>query len=1113
VSALDAERHFNDGHSGKIFGLALVRRRCVADLTTALSASSNALRDVYLPSKYAGAPLVLLDVIKTVALVEPAEGDTGDRAVWGGRGIFWELNRPCFDRLVERLVRAPAETLVRGVVASWIETLGIEPRQLLDEFGRFRTVFVLPRPHVELICAGKWTQTCFPFVQGRAAAGCGLPYAAPLRNGLAQLVQQQLSREQDALRLVSSSDEFTPEKIQEILDTMRDHIGGEAEPALLGAISWLQRRRDEAALDSLCCSRRVYSIERIVETVMGASLLRNAGDFQEVLERALAAFIRDPAIRDRMLQIVAAKHTVPSKTTLTRHRLTLHMSFCSWQAEMHDTMLATGGVTVWRTIDSSAQGGWDWVLHGSRKIHVRDLPDALDDAHEVIRGGLDDNVLRAKVARLAKHLKMTQGVPTACGSGRAGLRRKAHCLMHSEKLTSRSWPSAVRLVNSTMTWTGDLGTESGFWSFRQRLQDLMGPWIIDDVADDFKFNDDDFQDPEPVAANVEPEFDFHDDDFQHVEPVADDFVFHDTDACQDLEPPQPKPELGHAPVCEPVPGWDDFPFPDDEYMLDFTTSIFIAGMLHVISTMTEGMERFLAFWKVFVDQLRHICRLLSRRHSRERMMETCFIGVPPGVKKLFESFMHEVYEGRWGSLFAALGAVLLIEQPLRRFWNKARYKAGAGEDHGKGDPKSTNVDTADDGITSVFFWAYAHMVDVIGEAVQELQRWCESCPCHYDHPHFRGVTRHERRVRMSDALGRCSCPLAGCWAPALAAGYLKTVLETILNLCNVTVLMHPAMNVLSESQRAQIMADFATARAHIVFFLSVKLGHWSQFPWVLFGLAHWHVTEARRVAREALAMWDREQHPHWLAFVLLAPGTIGRAQVELFATGAESLDALPFLKRMAARLLFASIVERWVEALHAASKKWFQLAPHASAVHLAFYGIRAPLRELLRSTPEGFAHFCDLCDAVRNVHLAIDHVGFRRHPEVVRLRDESLGHIRHKKLHKHLVKILFHVDPSTLYGRLPDVPVDVPPAAPPPPPPPPGPPPGPSDAPVFGDDRELFSPPGTDEEGPAGPDGPGAEGDAPGPHGDHPPILAPPPLRHAAEEEIGGGGGITPVKY
>ena len=258
VSALDAERHFNDGHSGKIFGLALVRRRCVADLTTALSASSNALRDVYLPSKYAGAPLVLLDVIKTVALVEPAEGDTGDRAVWGGRGIFWELNRPCFDRLVERLVRAPAETLVRGVVASWIETLGIEPRQLLDEFGRFRTVFVLPRPHVELICAGKWTQTCFPFVQGRAAAGCGLPYAAPLRNGLAQLVQQQLSREQDALRLVSSSDEFTPEKIQEILDTMRDHIGGEAEPALLGAISWLQRRRDEAALDSLLQSQSVF---------------------------------------------------------------------------------------------------------------------------------------------------------------------------------------------------------------------------------------------------------------------------------------------------------------------------------------------------------------------------------------------------------------------------------------------------------------------------------------------------------------------------------------------------------------------------------------------------------------------------------------------------------------------------------------------------------------------------------------------------------------------------------------------------------------------------------------------------------------------------------------
>eukprot|EP00974_Lingulodinium_polyedra_P022383 2159928-Lingulodinium_polyedra.AAC.1 len=110
---------------------------------------------------------------------------------------------------------------------------------------------------------------------------------------------------------------------------------------------------------------------------------------------------------------------------------------------------------------------------------VGDLPKACADARVLIAAGAADAVpgeLHECARRLSSWLVMQQGVPTAVGSGRGSARRKLHAVVHSQRLESAGWPSAAKLLNSTVTWTGDLGAESRFWQMRATAPELFGNW-------------------------------------------------------------------------------------------------------------------------------------------------------------------------------------------------------------------------------------------------------------------------------------------------------------------------------------------------------------------------------------------------------------------------------------------------------------------------------------------------------------------------------------------------------------------------------------------------------------------------------------------------------------
>ena len=61
---------------------------------------------------------------------------------------------------------------------------------------------------------------------------------------------------------------------------------------------------------------------------------------------------------------------------------------------------------------------------------------------------------------LTPRLEIVQGSPAGVGSGKCSLPAKVGAVLHSTRLTSPDWRGCVRLMNTTFSWTGDLGTES-----------------------------------------------------------------------------------------------------------------------------------------------------------------------------------------------------------------------------------------------------------------------------------------------------------------------------------------------------------------------------------------------------------------------------------------------------------------------------------------------------------------------------------------------------------------------------------------------------------------------------------------------------------------------------
>ena len=556
----------------------------------------------------------------------------------------------------------------------------------------------------------------------------------------------------------------------------------------------LQDLVDAAWRSSVFQSKRLFNIHRLMTCLVVSGYLHNASSLREMLQHVLRCILPEPKMCEQLEAIVKKHVSLPSRTTLYRHRLTLTMGYYRWLAAMHTAMLSsTDGIVRWGTLDASPQGEWDWVLMGTSTMRSKDLPHCFDLAFRLHAIGSSRSTLAEPSTReldvcddLCAKLVMTEGVPCGVGSGKASLRHKLHALMHSHRLISSSWDEAIQLVASTCTWTGDLGTESRIVLFHDTLENLMGSWV--------------FQTEEASPT-----------------------VFSFSSDCS-----------GPGNNCLQ---WTGKRHSEFWSLIDLRPSVYLGGILHITHNLTEDLAHSLGWWPDYIQKLAHISRMLRKLWSRQRLLETCYSSESTC---LFRSMIEkagnvtEVYEGRWGSISHATDDVLSFERCLRAGWSEEKF----GATHSK----QMDTSIVESAVHSPFFWAYAFMISRLGATLQAVSNWSERCPC------------HDASQSLSIYSGK-PCPMAGRRAPEMAAGEL---LKEVSNLCDEThanILLNPNMCACSLENQKCLIDDFSAARRHLLFGFGVKLHHWRELPWLLFGCAHFSPPVARECAREALQIF------------------------------------------------------------------------------------------------------------------------------------------------------------------------------------------------------------------------------------------------------------------
>ena len=237
----------------------------------------------------------------------------------------------------------------------------------------------------------------------------------------------------------------------------------------------LQALRNSFFLHEMGLSRRAHSMATLVSTVVMSGLLPNASDVKMALQVSVDIIVPASSLREYFRGFAKIDHAIMSAARIRSHRLTFHMAYCALIRARHKSMLLERGVVSWRSTDLSPQAGYEGLMHGGTTMRQEDLARALGLAHTQ-QTTTDDHQGLECASSPQSLLALDQGVPVGVGSGRSSLPYKMHAYCHAVKLMAHSWTAAAVLMNSTVTWVGDLG-ESSITGFHHNLKVMFGSWI------------------------------------------------------------------------------------------------------------------------------------------------------------------------------------------------------------------------------------------------------------------------------------------------------------------------------------------------------------------------------------------------------------------------------------------------------------------------------------------------------------------------------------------------------------------------------------------------------------------------------------------------------------
>jgi hypothetical protein len=285
--------------------------------------------------------------------------------------------------------------------------------------------------------------------------------------------------------------------------------------------------------------------------------------------------------------------------------------------------------------------------------------------------------------------------------------------------------------------------------------------------------------------------------------------------------------------------------------------------MHILSNAT--VDRFTSAANVdpILSGMRGLTWFLHDKLTRNLFVATCCIGQHQPLRALFRTFPETLVDWRWEGVWRVVQKLLDIQVPLRACWQRDRIATGGGRVHPDGHHDhagatvgiGAHLEQANWAVRSSYFWGYIQMLGVLGELIEHMFHWFESCPCHSDLQFGRATSWAAAQAAFRRFFGAHpelhGCPLKGRRAPELAGGGFDVLLNELMGLATAHILVILPLG-LSIQERNRILQDFDHMKNTLVFTLQTKFSVWRQLPRILFGLGHWDVGIARHCATRAL---------------------------------------------------------------------------------------------------------------------------------------------------------------------------------------------------------------------------------------------------------------------
>ena len=306
----------------------------------------------------------------------------------------------------------------------------------------------------------------------------------------------------------------------------------------------------------------------------------------------------------------------------------------------------------------------------------------------------------------------------------------------------------------------------------------------------------------------------------------------------------------------------------------FENAIRVPTLMHVITNASNDMLDRCATLNTAVDKLTDVTKMLSSKHSLDRLKSRCFSSSTGKVfHKDLESVKSQVYRKRWASVAQSVLSVNKFRSILVWGWNSDAYVDGSESslsDKGL-------VAGVDEAITKVSWWEAMRVLVVLAHCMSMSVRWCVSCPCH---GHLLDQWERGEASENREMIGLWRrWPMRGKRLPEVAAGdFLEYAKETL-------DLAAARLYVELDRKRAVLIGEFELARGHVLFTLAMKLQPLTIPPGLVLASAHHNLVKARQALGRVLPSTCR--HPQILA--LQAKPLVDQAKAFLAGTSLKDL--------------------------------------------------------------------------------------------------------------------------------------------------------------------------------------------------------------------------------